>query len=346
MMLNILLIGQFAPGNLELIYLNAFNQIKGINTFKFDIRRDLKSIQYNFSLNRILYNRFTYNFFSHLTFNRVKNFLEKQEDLFNVIIIFKGMEFSLENLKSLREKQRNALWININPDNPFNIESIASTNQNVINSINFFDIYCIWSKQLVEQLSKYGAKRIIYLPFGFDNTYHRPPKNPLQISRDQVIFVGAWDEEREELMNKISNFNLLVYGNGWDRISRNSLKGKRVFPYNVYFNDLSVAVYSSAVALNILRSQNKNSHNMRTFEIPAIGGLMLTNRTEEQNFFFKENEACYMYEDNLELIDKIKYAIEHEKEALEIRKKGKVLSKNHTYNKRAEEVLSVVREFF
>ena len=43
-----------------------------------------------------------------------------------------------------------------------------------------------------------------------------------------------------------------------------------------------------AIALNILRDQNLSSHNMKTFEIPAFNGLMLTTRSKEQNFFLKK----------------------------------------------------------
>jgi len=343
-MLNILLIGQFAPGNLELIYFNAFRQLKKENIFLYDIRSDSKIMHTHSSLKRIIQNRFTYNLLSRLVFNGVNNFLEQKKNFYDVVIIFKGMEFSLDNLSTLKEKQQKAIWININPDNPFNTESIASTNQNVIDSIKFFDIYCIWSKRLVEKLSENDAKKVIYLPFAFDSTYHHPPTKHVQIIKDQVIFVGAWDKEREDVLNSLSNFNLLVFGNGWDRISKNSLKQKRIFPYNIYLDDLSEAVYSSAVSLNILRRQNKDSHNMRTFEIPAMNGLMLTTRTEEQNLFFPEGEACLMYDDIIELKEKIFQIINNPAEAKKIRQNGFKAAKNHTYINRAEELISVIRK--
>ena len=40
---------------------------------------------------------------------------------------------------------------------------------------------------------------------------------------------------------------------------------------------------------------------MKTFEIPAMGGLMLTTRSTEQNSFFPENKGCFMFDDIKEL---------------------------------------------
>ena len=64
----------------------------------------------------------------------------------------------------------------------------------------------------------------------------------------------------------------------------------------------------SAISLNILRDQNQSSHNMKSFEIPANNGLMLTTRSREQSFFFKENVCCYMYSSK-ELNEKIRFIL-------------------------------------
>ena len=61
---------------------------------------------------------------------------------------------------------------------------------------------------------------------------------------------------------------------------------------------------------------------MRTFEIPAMGGLMLTSRTAEQQEFFPENEACYMYADVAELKEKIEYILANKQEADRVRSSG------------------------
>jgi spore maturation protein CgeB len=343
-MLKILLLGHFATGNLELMYFNAFKEINQAEIHSFDFQNNPLSKRKHPLIKKIIHNRVTYDYFAHQVYKRVKTFLSQKKDYFDVIIIFKGMEFSLDSLEKLKENQKHAFWININPDNPLNIKSIASTNKKVIDSISFFDLYCIWSKLLVEQIKNYGAKKVLYLPFAFDKHYHFPPIKPIPIIKDQVIFIGAWDKEREEILNSISQHNLLIFGNGWDRISKKSLKNKTIFPYNIFLNNLSENIYSSAVSLNIMRSQNNGSHNMRTFEIPAMKGLMLTNRSPEHETFFPENDACYMFNDLHELNEKISHIINNSIEANKVRERGYELGKNYSYSNRALNLFLNIKE--
>lgn len=78
---------------------------------------------------------------------------------------------------------------------------------------------------------------------------------------------------------------------------------------------------------------------MRTFEIPAMGGLMLTNRTEEQQEFFPENEACYMYGSMDELKGKIDCILANRQEADRVRARGMELVQSHSYTNRARYLL-------
>ena len=60
---------------------------------------------------------------------------------------------------------------------------------------------------------------------------------------------------------------------------------------------------------------------MKTFEIPAMGGLMTTKRTKEQEYFFPENEACLMYQDLNELKTKIRKVLKNLKNFIKYQKK-------------------------
>jgi spore maturation protein CgeB len=49
------------------------------------------------------------------------------------------------------------------------------------------------------------------------------------------------------------------------------------------------------VSLNVVDDYNIPGHNMRTWEIPAAGGVMLSTFTPEQAEFFPEGEAAFYY---------------------------------------------------
>lgn len=97
----------------------------------------------------------------------------------------------------------------------------------------------------------------------------------------------------------------------------------------------------SKVGLNLMRPQNSFSHNMKTFEIPAMGGFMLAPRTTEHSIFFEEGKQVAYYDDLEELREKAIYYVKHNEErvAMTSSAQRKALAE-HTYRERMRELLS------
>jgi spore maturation protein CgeB len=94
-----------------------------------------------------------------------------------------------------------------------------------------------------------------------------------------------------------------------------------------------------------MRPHNLNSHNMRTFEIPGIGGIQLAPDTDEHRLFFEPNKEIFLYNSFLDCVSKINYILElTEHEANEIRKAAHKTSidKKYSYAERAKKVFSVL----
>ena len=95
-----------------------------------------------------------------------------------------------------------------------------------------------------------------------------------------------------------------------------------------------------------MRPQNyaTQSHNMKSFEIPGLGGFMLANRTEDHQHFFQEGEEIACFGNINELRDQIVRYKSCEKKRKEMAKRAqsKVIE-YHTYTKRAEQVLSLMK---
>lgn len=331
---SILLVGSGMRTSLENMYLRAFRKNGYANVHLFDVEPLVPPL-----LRRRFINRLT-----HAVQHRMisRNFIAHLRDhqrQYDIIIVFKGMQFSRSMLEKCRKLADGALWVNINPDDPFNTASPGASNPKVVESIPFYDLYCIWSRSLVDRLRSYGAKRVAYLPFGFDEEFHQPIFCLAQ-KVDMISFVGSWDPERERILTELVGYNLVIYGNGWDRLNPMSPLQQKVRKRDLFGEELARVIGESAVSLNLLRPQNRGSHNMRSFEIPAMGGLMLTMRTEEQQEFFPENGACYMYGDVAELKTKIDYILASRQKADRARIRGMESVKEHSYTRRAEYLMS------
>src|SRR5690606_33570838 len=66
----------------------------------------------------------------------------------------------------------------------------------------------------------------------------------------------------------------------------------------------------SKFGLGLYSKRFPELHTTRTFEIPACGTALLTERNSEINSFFSKENAI-LYSDIPEMIDKIKYFLAH-----------------------------------
>ena len=152
---------------------------------------------------------------------------------------------------------------------------------------------------------------------------------------DYIAFVGAWDREREEILSELGDLPIKIYGYGWNRIAARSPLRDKVKPHNIYGGELRQFISSAKASINILRPQNHGSHNMRTFEIPAMRGLMVTTYSDEQNCFFPDGQASLMFSNTVELKEKLKLVLEGAYNDTQIREAAFRLSRDHSYDNRA-----------
>ena len=336
---KILILGYNFPGSLESIYCQAFRNL-GQSCDFLDLKTGVPDVGGQF-LRRLFYNRFT----SPVIFYRMRNyvdaFLEGNRNKYSLIAVFKGMEFPLQSLIKWRNSQGGSKWININPDDPFSHET-SSSNDNVRDSARFFDYYFIWSRQLVTRLVAYGCSNVEYLPFAYDVASHWQKESGTLKEESDVMFFGSWDKEREDLLNCISSYKLKIYGPNWNRLESSSPLRKSVSISHISGKELCKAVSSAKIALNMLRPQNLGSHNMRTFEIPAAAGVMLTTRSQEQEEFFPEGKASMMYSSGSELQSAVARLLSDAELRAKLRTNAHQLVVPHTYGSRAKRVLEAV----
>jgi spore maturation protein CgeB len=110
------------------------------------------------------------------------------------------------------------------------------------------------------------------------------------------------------------------------------------------YDEIPAILGSSTIGLNILRPQNELGHNIRTFEIPATGTLMLSERSQELlNLFEEDREAVYFSTPN-ELLEKVNYLLQNSTLINSIAESGYKKALNHTIADRVLEVHDLYRK--
>ena len=336
--MKIIIVGSSRNWGLPMIFKRAFCDF-GHEVENFD--------SWNLYRSNLLTNcKITHRLFWRFLASSVQKKLIRQieKDAPELVLIFKGWLIKPSTLRKIKSRFPNVKIFNLNGDNPFNTWHHGNSNFWIRKSIPLCDCYFIWGKFLIPKLEKAGAKMVEYLPFGCDPKLHYPVKvtsSEKKFYGSDVSFIGSWDKEREEWVSYLLDYNLKIWGNHWEKASK-KVQDKWT-KKEVIGEEYSKVINASKINLNFIRKQNRTAHNMRTFEIPACGGFMLSNRTPEQKEFFEEGKEAAYFDSPKELKEKIDYYLSHPKQRRKIAEEGykKATNYEYSYNARAEKVLEV-----
>lgn len=332
---KILILGSDESFSLEKMYQRAFSELRNkVNLFHiYNIRKNFIS-------------RFIWKYFRFISFflirKKIIEYLKNNNKKYDLIIVFKGIYINKQFLADIKKISNGVKIIDIFPDNPFDVDYFKDiSNKNVLKSIPCFDHVFIYSKIILKKLKKkYPKNNFSYLPFGYDNVVHKKLKKISNYKPNfDLSFIGTADDERYKIIKELNEFKIILAGDGWNKYN---LSNNITYIKKVNFKNFSKLLNISKISLNILRKQNEKSHNMKTFEIPSMGGLMITKRTSEQNFFFPENKASLMYKNIRELKFKINKLNTNLRKYHQIKKKSYILVKKHSYIERAKFLLKVI----
>ncbi|MDM9379620.1 glycosyltransferase [Chlorogloeopsis sp. ULAP01] len=225
-------------------------------------------------------------------------------------------------------------------DNPVDAHHTHS-NSWVQRGFPLWDAAFIWSQELVERLVENGVKRAFFHPFCSDVEYHFPKRqaNPIY----DVAFIGNWDasRKREQYLKAIADYRLGLWGSSYWNTHCKEPTLKNLCQGMCSYQEIPEILGSAKMGLNILRPQNEEGHNIRTYEIPATGTLMLSERSRElMNLFAEDKEAVYFSSPN-ELRQKVEYLLQNHALIESIAQAGYKKALEDTIINRVKEILTI-----
>lgn len=198
------------------------------------------------------------------------------------------------------------------------------------------------------ELPSLGAKRVVFVHFGYDPHTHRPvtvtPDDKVAFGGD-VGFIGSYEKERADSLVYLAEKGIpvRVWGGGWGGL-RGHHPNLLVEQRPLYGDEYAKGICATRINLGFLRKINRDLQTSRTFEIPACGGFMLAERTEEHLRLFEEDKEAAYFSSNEELLGKVRYYLKHEEERKVIAFAGRqrCLNSGYSHHERLEYMLSIV----
>jgi spore maturation protein CgeB len=267
-----------------------------------------------------------------------------------------------------------AVVLHYNPDPYFSL----AWKQNALADacLPLYDVLVATKRYELEAYRLHCRGRIVYSPLGYDPVGHAPPAARTARDGGDVVFVGGWEPRRERLLSSAREVTdrVSVWGYGW-RIAQGSrtnplralrlgrlTPGRRTYfgspsrklarsigegegaSGEIYEEGYSKAVAGSRIALGLVREICPDEHTTRTFEIPAMGGFMLADRTNEHLELFDEGKEAEYFGSDEEYRDKLTFYLANHAVRDCIARAGheRCMSSGYSYDDRIRSVLGEI----
>jgi len=218
----------------------------------------------------------------------------------DLVLVLKGHRLDSGTVHALRESSA-APVVNFFPDDPFSRErsNRLAFGPRVLAA---YDACFTFARHLIPDYERAGVERVHYLPFARDPELHAPPTAAEPPTFD-VVFVGNLDDDRVRWLDDLaSTYRVGVFGERTTAVvPRRSALSRATFGPAAYGPHLAQALARGAISLNVMRTQNVRSHNMRSYESPACGAFTLSQRTPELTKLFAEGDEIVCFDTMREL---------------------------------------------
>lgn len=176
--------------------------------------------------------------------------------------------------------------------------------------LGLYDLVVTTKRRNVEhgELAKLGARRVHYEAKTFDPWFHRPLRLR-QGDRERlggpIGFIGTFEDRRASACLALAEagFPVRVFGNGWGGL-RGLHPRLTIEDRPLGGEDYVRSICATDLNLGFLRQANADRHTDRSVEIPACGGFLLAERSEEHLELFAEGQEADYFDGDAELIER------------------------------------------
>jgi spore maturation protein CgeB len=165
--------------------------------------------------------------------------------------------------------------------------------------------YCITTKSFeLAEYRKAGIKTI-FCTQGYDPLIHRPYHNFKE--KNGIVFIGHREEDREELISALleRKFTVTLAGVGWSKLARKSRGSSlKYLGPGIFAEEYARTISGAKLSLGCLSKIIPELHTTRTFEIPACGTALLTEKNEETGLMFTADEVVF-FQASKDLIERV-----------------------------------------
>jgi spore maturation protein CgeB len=187
-----------------------------------------------------------------------------------------------------------------------------------------------------------GVADVRYLPFGYDDELFPAPPERRAVPSYDVLFVGGADDDRISFITRFlqSRLSVALVGGYWQRCPATR-------PYALGRQPPEAVAHltaASRINLCLVRRANRDGHVMRSFEIAALGGVMLAEDTaEHRQIFGPDGQAVVYFRTPEDAVIRARALLSDDAERARLSAAARqcIVAGGHTYRDRLNAMLTV-----
>jgi len=216
------------------------------------------------------------------------------------------LEFDKLTISRIKEKVSIvSAYCNDDPFSPLRVKGLYRLYRKAIPA---YDAHFAFRIRNVDDFLKAGAKHAAHIPPFYVPWCHYLPDwkaDERKKYMSDAAFIGHW--ERDNRLDYIdallqAGFRVNLRGGMWNE----NCKGRpseKMTPVEHAFGEEYNKIYEAASAgLCFFSKKNRDSLTRRVFEIPAVGGVLVCERTDEVASHFEENREAFFFSNERDLI--------------------------------------------
>lgn len=202
-------------------------------------------------------------------------------------------------------------------------------------SHNIADRYYFTDSYFIKYAAEGGLMNGSYLPLAYNPKIFRLLNSGKR--KEELVFVGAYSKNRGEYFSQIKR-KMTIVGKNWDNL-KDSVH--QINPCRITIDAVNRLYNDYVGVLNIKNSDNVVSGlNMRTFDSPACGCIVLNDYLEDLDRCFEVGKEILVYRDISELHDQYDRITTDASFRENIVKAGRSrVENNHAYRHRLEKII-------
>lgn len=225
----------------------------------------------------------------------------------DLVFAWRFIDLLPETIREIRRICPRTRVVIYHNDNPYESFRERLKCRHFLASHRLVDVVAVYRPGNVNAARSAGAGRVEILPASYIRDLHVKVNTAKSLD---VTFIGHFEPDgRADYINALHRAGFLVnlFGSQWDKCPKRYFWAHAHAVQTPWGKDYVDTINRSKICLAFLSKKNADVYTRRSFEIPACGTLMLSERTPELQSMFKEGVEADFFSSPEELVRKVEF---------------------------------------